>query len=112
MPFYCLLLTTLLLGLAPFVLYNRARALGTLPSEAEWAMRGGNHGPWWGTQTGDILGFCMGGLALLAIVSLLLGAVLSTSSKRSEPIVQAAILASTGFVLVFAQFLLLFWTID
>ena len=46
---------TLCLSMGPFAFYGLARLTGALPSEAQWASSGSNHGPWWDDTRGTPL---------------------------------------------------------
>ena len=72
---------TILIGVPPFARYSFARLSGSLPSFEEWALYGGNHGPWFFSPIADVIVNSSFALLILSGVTLVASIVIGLRSK-------------------------------
>jgi hypothetical protein len=107
-----LLASLFILYAPPALLYAYSRWSGSLVSEHEWMLHEGNHGPWYSTLEGGVLGWFM--TIQLAVLPLsLVGALICLFSKLDwKGTGKVWLCLLTQIVLFVSTWHLLFWTID
>lgn len=112
-PLKILLNTSLTVAGLPHLIYAVNRALGRVPSEAEWnAQVGGNHGPWWDSSFVLFVLFALLMLAVvLPLVTSVTAVVVSLRACQRRPFVYGALLVVGQFALAYLQGSLL-WLVD
>ena len=105
---------TWVIYIPPLALYGQARLNGSLPSEAVWEKRGGNHGPWWGETQGDFIQLWLLVMAALPYVTFLYALTASSeiNTGTRSVLAKGIGLALAQFLAGFWVFLIVFWTID
>ncbi len=108
-----LLAMTLFLGALPFATYAWARFTGGLPSEEVWWRRhGGNHGPWWGGPLELMVMLPLVALTFLPVVTVFVGLCLAFVARSARVFFYSLLLGGLQSGLAYAQFSVLFWTVD
>lgn len=110
-----LFLVTWVLYVPPLAIYSVARMNGTLPSEAEWAKQGGNHGPWWGEDLGFLILLGTLVMASLPCFTFLFTIAECCETEKGRALLALArgtALASFQLLVGFGVFWIVFWTID
>ncbi len=112
--FVILFIITLVICVPPFALYGAARFTGSLPSEAVWASRGGNHGPWWDEPQGFLITLACLAMMAMPFVTFFLGLALSISVKNQRLLtfIKGLALATFQFGLGYVLLTSVFWVTD
>ncbi len=102
-------LWTVLLGVLPFVIYAVERALGKLPSATDWYKGGTNHGPWrWELEGFTILYPVM----ILAVITAIKSIAEGQERKKWQPVLIGGGLIVLQAVILYAQLVVLNWTVN
>jgi len=112
--FKWLFFITFVVCLPSIAMYFYARLTGSLPSEAAWNKRGGNHGPWWGEPQGTLIEYSLLAMLLLPCITFMFALATSLEMKlrKLKACNQLFALASFQFLVGFVVFFLIFWTVD
>ncbi|RYZ89745.1 MAG: hypothetical protein EOP04_05970 [Proteobacteria bacterium] len=112
--FLILLIVTLLVCIPSFVLYGAARLTSSIPSEAVWSSRGGNHGPWWDKPQGILLTLACLAMPVMPFVTFLLGLTHSVCAKKRKlfTFIKGMSLAAFQVALSYELITSIVWVID
>ena len=109
-----LFFATFAICLPSVVLYFYARLTGSLPTEAAWEKRGGNHGPWWDELQGVLIAFSFLAMLALPCVTFMFALAMSLQSKNQKLLTfsKGLALAAFQFTIGLAVCLPILWTVD
>ena len=103
---------TSVLGALPFLVYGWARLFGSIPSEEEWDRTSTNHGPWYATIEGMIVGYPLILLLFLPLVTFFVMIGLSMSDRKIKTFFKGLLLIALQIALIFGQGYIVWWTVD
>ena len=103
---------TLLFGLVPLGVYAWARSTGAIPSEADWNLRGGNHGPLWGSDYSLLVYLQIFLLPLMIFWTALMTAFYSWKQRSLFLLIGGIALVLLQLGLAFWQLMTIFWLFD
>jgi hypothetical protein len=111
--FTIILVSTILLGIIPFLHYQYGRIAGQIPSEEEWSEQGYNHGPLWENSVASFtIALPMILLIILSAVTLFFGIYKSIRLRYTYLAFRGILLSVIQLGIFYLQLNYLMWVID